>query len=97
VLDATGALTTFASEYVQTHDIKPDFDVTPQILDQLQVYLSGRDIRPGVGDWLSDRDLIQSKLKQEIFNLKFGVARGDEIEMRRDPVVQGALNALRTR
>jgi carboxyl-terminal processing protease len=97
VLDATGALTTFASEYVQTHDIKPDFDVTPQILDQLQVYLSGRDIRPGVGDWLTDRDLIQSKLKQEIFNLKFGVARGDEIEMRRDPVVQGALNALRTR
>jgi hypothetical protein len=47
-----------------------------------------------VGDWLRARDLIQSKLKQEVFNLKFGVARGDEIEMRRDPVVQGALKAL---
>jgi carboxyl-terminal processing protease len=68
--------------------------VTPQILDQLQVFLSERNIRPGVGDWLRDRDLIQSKLKQEVFNLKFGVARGDEIEMRRDPVVQGALKSL---
>ena len=94
VLDATGALTTFAGEYVQAHDIKDDFEVTPQVLDQLQVFLSARNIRPGVGDWLRDRDLIQSKLKQEIFNLKFGVARGDEIEMRRDPVVQEALKAL---
>jgi len=94
VLDATGALTTFAGEYVQTHEINDDFEVTPQILDQLQVFLSERNIRPGVGDWLRDRDLIQSKLKQEIFNLKFGVARGDEIEMRRDPVVQGALKSL---
>ena len=94
VLDATGALTTFAGEYVQTHEIKDDFETTPQILDQLQVFLSERNIRPGVSDWLRDRDLIQSKLKQEIFNLKFGVARGDEIEMRRDPVVQGALKAL---
>ena len=47
-----------------------------------------------MGDWLRDRDLIQSKLQQEIVNLKFGVARGDEIEMRRDPVVQQALRAL---
>ena len=94
VLDATGALTTFAGEFVQTHEIKDGFEVTPQILDQLQVFLSERNIRPGVGDWLRDRDLIQSKLQQEIFNLKFGVARGDEIEMRRDPVVQGALRAL---
>jgi carboxyl-terminal processing protease len=94
VLDATGALTTFAGEYVQGHDIKEDFEVTPQVLDQLQVFLSERNIRPGLGDWLRDRDLIQSKLKQEIFNLKFGVARGDEIEMRRDPVVQGALKKL---
>src|SRR5579863_283956 len=39
-LDATGSLTTFAGEYVQTHDIKDEFEATPQILDQLQVFLS---------------------------------------------------------
>jgi len=94
VLDATGSLTSFASEYVQAHTITETFEVTPAILDQLQVYLSERNIRPGVGDWLRDRDLIQSKVKQEIVNLKFGVAKGDEIEVTRDPVVKLALEVV---
>lgn len=94
VLDATGALTTFAGEFVQSHEIGADFEVTPAILDQIQAFLSARDIRPGVGDWLRDRDTIQSKLKQEIFNLKFGVEKGDQIEMQRDPEVQKAREIL---
>jgi carboxyl-terminal processing protease len=94
VLEVSGALTAFASEYVQAHDITDDFDVTPDLLDQLKVYLSARQIQPGVAEWLRDSDLIQSKLKQEIINLKFGVERGDQIEMRRDPVVQRAIQSL---
>jgi hypothetical protein len=94
VLEVSGALTAFASEYVQTHDIRDDFDVTPDLLDQLKVYLSARKIQPGLAEWLRDSDLIQSKLKQEIVNLKFGVERGDQIEMQRDPVVQRALQSL---
>jgi carboxyl-terminal processing protease len=94
VLDATGALTTFAGEYVTSHEIDPAFVVTPAILDQLQAYLSARDIRPGVSDWLQNRDAIQSKLTQDIFNLKFGVEKGDQIEMQRDQVVQKALESL---
>ena len=58
------------------------------------MYLSARRIQPGVAEWLRDRDLIQSKLKQEIVNLKFGVERGDQIEMQRDPVVQRAIQSL---
>jgi hypothetical protein len=34
-------------------------------------------------------------LQQEILTLKFGVAKGDEVEMQRDPVVQSALRKLR--
>jgi carboxyl-terminal processing protease len=94
VLDATGALTTFAGEFVQSHEIGPAFEVTGAILDELQAFLSARDIRPGVGDWLRDRDTIQSKLKQEIFNLKFGVEKGDQIEMQRDPEVSRAREIL---
>jgi carboxyl-terminal processing protease len=94
VMEASGALTTFAGEYVQGHQIDAGFEVTPAILDQLQAYLSARDIRPGVGDWLGDRDAIQGKLKQEIFNLKFGVEKGDQIEMQRDAVVQRAREIL---
>lgn len=94
VIEATGAVTTFAGEYVQSHDVEPGFEVTPAILDQLQVYLSARNITPGVTDWLRDRDAIQNKLKQEIYNLKFGVEKGDQIEMQRDPVVQKAAEIL---
>jgi hypothetical protein len=64
------------------------------MLDELQVFLSGRNIRPGIGDWLSHREWLQSRLKEEIFNLKFGVAKGDEIGMQRDAVVQRALRIL---
>ena len=94
VMDATGSLTTFASEYIQTREIRDDFEVTGAVLDNLRLYLSSRKIQPGLSDWLRDRDLIQSKLKQEVFNLKFGVAKGDEIEMRRDPVVLRAVQKL---
>jgi carboxyl-terminal processing protease len=94
VLDATGLITSFASEFIQSGEIREDFEVTPEILDQLQSYLLARRIQPGVGDWLKDRTLIQSKLKQEVLNLKFGVAKGDEIEMRRDPVVLRALEKI---
>jgi carboxyl-terminal processing protease len=94
VLEVSGALTTFAGEYVQSHDIPDNFDVTPDLLDELKVYLSARRIQPGIAEWLRDRDLIQSKLKQEIVNLKFGVERGDQIEMQRDPVVQRAIQSL---
>jgi len=38
--------------------------------------------------------LIQSKLEQEIVNLKFGVEKGDQIEMQRDAVVLRAIESL---
>jgi carboxyl-terminal processing protease len=96
VVVGSGALTAFAGEYLQKHEIGQDFAVTPEILDQLKVYLSQRDIQPGIADWLRDRDLIQSRLQQEIVNLKFGVERGDQIEMQRDPVVLRAIQELVT-
>jgi carboxyl-terminal processing protease len=94
VLEASGSLTLFATEYVQAHEIARNFDVTPEILDQLKVFLSQRDIQPGVADWLRDRDLIQSKLLQEIVNLKFGVSQGDQIEMQHDILVRRAIATL---
>jgi carboxyl-terminal processing protease len=95
VLDASGALTSFASEYVQAHEIPADFEVAPALLDELRAFLSARRIQPGVSDFLTAREWIQSRLKQEIISLKFGVAKGDEIEMQRDLQVQTALKKLR--
>ncbi|MGD1093133.1 MAG: S41 family peptidase [Bryobacteraceae bacterium] len=94
VLDASGSITTFASEYVQSHPVKQDFEATPAVLDQLQVFLSERNIRPGVSDWSSHRPWIQSRLRQEILTLAYGVSKGDEVGMQRDPVVQRAVKKL---
>ena len=95
VLDASGALTSFAGEYLRTHDTGDDPQVTSAMIDELKVFLSERSIQPGVADWLTYRDWIASRLRQEILTLKFGVARGDEIELQRDAVVQAALKKLR--
>jgi carboxyl-terminal processing protease len=95
VLDATGSLTSFAGEYLRTHIVGDDAQVTPEMLDQLKVFLSERSIQPPVADWLTHRDWIASRLQQEILTLKSGVGRGDEIEMQRDPAIQTAIRKLR--
>jgi carboxyl-terminal processing protease len=95
VLDASGALTSFAGEYLRTHTVGETGEVSAAMLDELKVFLSERSIQPGVADWLTDRAWIASRLQQELLTLKFGVARGDEIELQRDPVIQTALRKLR--
>jgi carboxyl-terminal processing protease len=94
VLDASGSLTAFAGEYLRTHNVKEDFQVTPELLDQFKLFLADRQIQPSPRDFLSHRGWIESRLKQELLTLTFGVARGDEMEMRRDPVVERALKKL---
>jgi hypothetical protein len=95
VLDASGSLTSFAGEYLRTHEVGEDAQVTSAMLDELKVFLSERSIQPGVADWLTARDWIASRLQQEIVTLKFGVARGDELELQRDAVIQAGLKKLR--
>jgi len=98
VLDATGSFTTFATEYVQrVRSIQENFEVTPAILDEFQTMLSARNIRPGLAEWSRERDWIQSRLKQEILNQGVSVAKGDEIELQRDPVALAALAAIGVR
>jgi hypothetical protein len=76
VLDASGSITSFAGEYLRTHTIGEDGQVSAETIssamDQLKVFLSERSIQPGVADWLSNRDWIASRLQEEILTLKFG-------------------------
>ena len=93
-LDGSGSFTSFATEFTQKHKIDEDFEVTPALLDDFQVYLSERGIRPGVPEWSADRDFIVNRLKTEIYNQSLGVAKGDEIEAQRDPVILRAIDLL---
>jgi carboxyl-terminal processing protease len=96
VLDASGAVTSFATEYLSKHSPLPDsFEVTPGIIDDFKVYLSSRRIQPNIGEWTNERTWITNRLREEIVTQARGVAEGDAIQAENDPQVQAALKALR--
>ncbi|HTC33728.1 MAG TPA: S41 family peptidase [Bryobacteraceae bacterium] len=96
-LDASGMITSFATEFIDKHKIEADFEVSASVLEEFQVYAGQRNIQPSVGEWATERGWLQSRLKQEIFNQALGVAKGDEVEEQRDPVVRAAVEKLVTR
>jgi carboxyl-terminal processing protease len=98
VLEGTSSFLKFAQEYHRKHPNLPDgFEVSPELLDEFQHFLSERQIRPGVAEWSSNREWIRIRLKTEIYNLAFGVEKGDEIDAQRDVQIQRALQVLRSR
>jgi carboxyl-terminal processing protease len=94
VLDASASFTNFATEFLRSHKIDAEFEVTPEMLDQFRVFLSDRQIRPGLGEWLAEREFVSNRLKTEVFNQAFGVEKGDEVEAERDPVILKALEVI---
>jgi carboxyl-terminal processing protease len=98
VLEASASFTSFAVEYTRKNP-KPtaDFQASGALLDEFQVYLSQRSIRPSVSEWSVEREWIRSRLSEEILTQAIGIAEGDEISVARDPQVKEALRALSPR
>jgi len=95
VLDGSGSFTSFATQYVSAHSpVSDTFQVTPEILDEFKVYLSGRQIQPTLAEWSGDRVWISSKLTEAIVTLAHGVAKGDEVQAKIDVEIQAALKAI---
>jgi carboxyl-terminal processing protease len=94
VLDASGIVTSFATEFNQKNRVTEKLEITPAILEEFQVFAGQHQIQPAVSDWLRDRQWVQSRLKQEIFNQALGVAKGDEVDAQRDPAVRAAVERL---
>lgn len=95
VLDGTGSFPSFATEFLRKHrDVTDRFEATPAVLGEFQGFLVDKGFAPPVSQWSADREWIRSRLQQEILNQAIGVEKGDEIELRRDPVVKRALQEL---
>jgi len=95
ILDASGLMTAFATHYLANHSPLPDqFEVTPDLLDELKVELAARGIQPGAGEWIQESRWLKSRLQEEIVTQARGVDKGDEILAQRDPQVQAALHAI---
>ena len=93
-LDASATITSFATDFIQRNKITDAFEVTPAVLEEFQVYAAEHSIQPPVGEWVREREWVQNRLKQEIFNQALGVAKGDEVEAQRDPAIRTALSKL---
>jgi carboxyl-terminal processing protease len=91
VLEQSASFTSFATEYLKTNKVTPDFEVAPGLLDQFKEYLSERRIQPGLQEWSRERTFIETRLKTEIFNQGISVEKGDEVDAQRDTVIQRAL------
>jgi carboxyl-terminal processing protease len=95
VLQASGALIAFATEYLQAHNPLPDlFEVTPALLDEFQVFLSQHQIQPNVAEWSAERAWVSNQLKAAIVTQGRGVEKGDQVEAEQDPQVREAIAAI---
>lgn len=95
VLDASGAVTSFATEYLSTHSPLPSpFKITPAIMDDFKVYLAARRIQPGLAEWSTEQTWITNRLREEIVTQAEGVAKGEELHAQIDPQVQAALKSM---
>lgn len=91
---ASGSFTTFATQYLQSHKVDEDFEVPPSMLDEFEAFVAGGGIQPSVGEWAAEGEFLRNHIKTEIFNQAFGVSRGDQVELQRDPLILKALEIL---
>lgn len=96
VLESSGAVTSFATQYLSAHPHPSEsFDITSEILDELKVFLADHNIQPNVAEWATERSWISNRLKEDIVTQARGVDKGDEVAAQYDPQTQAALKALR--
>ena len=98
VLDASGVLTSFATSYLSKHPSTSDsFEVSPETLDELKVFLSARSIQPTLAEWSSEKSWIITRVREEIVTQARGVATGEELQAKHDPQIQSALKAIQSK
>jgi len=60
----------------------------PTLLDEFRNYLSSHRVRVPLEYWVQDQEFLKLRIKIEVFNLLFGLAAGNEVEIKGDPQVQ---------
>ncbi len=91
-LNERGIFPSYGSEYLTLHGkVGPDFEPDSKVLENFRDFLTRRQIRSPDEYWKQDQGYLKIRIKTELFNLVFGLARGDEAEVRGDPQVQKAV------
>jgi carboxyl-terminal processing protease len=87
----------FARFYVAAHkDVNESFQVTPEVLSEFQTWLRKQGATVTDDLWAANEKYLRRRLKVEVFNLAFGVAKGDQVAAADDPQVQAAVAAVKS-
>jgi carboxyl-terminal processing protease len=90
-LNQRGLITNFASAYLTLHGrVDQAFQPDESTLEDLRGFLRRQGVRTPDEFWAADQDYLKLRIKTEVFNLVFGLAAGDEVEVKGDPQVQKA-------
>jgi len=94
-LNERGLFTDFASQYITYHtDLKQTFEPDKDVMTEFRNFLSSRRIRAPLAYWVQDQDYLKLRIRMEVFSLIFGLAAGNEVEIKGDPQVQKALEVF---
>lgn len=95
-LNQRGAFTDFASDYLTLHGkVDKSFEPNPRVLADFKSFLTKQGIRVPEEYWSQDQPYLKLRIKTEIFNLSFGLAVGEEVEVKGDSQVQRAAALFR--
>jgi carboxyl-terminal processing protease len=94
-LERNTVIVNFAQFYLTIRgSVNEEFEVTDAIMEQFNDYLRNAGIRVPADAWESDQQYLRMRIKNELFNLTFGLKKGDEVEVRNDPQVLKAQEVL---
>ena len=91
----SSAFINFAQTYLDRHgQVEEDFLVEEPVLEDFRNFLRRAGLRVPPESWERSRPFVRTRIQTELFNLTFGISRGDEIEIRADPQVQAGRLSL---
>ncbi len=94
-LENRSAFLEFARRYIASgRKVAENGDFPPAVLDEFRGFLSENQLPVNEKLWSENRNYIRIRLKTEIYNLAFGVAKGDQVAAESDPQVQRAVELL---
>ena len=94
-LEESTAFMNFAQAYRDgLIHVSEDFEVDESVLGEFKNFLDGAGVRVPPSSWERSLPFVKVRIKTELFNLVYGIPRGNEVDVRGDPQVQSAIVAL---
>ena len=95
-LEQSTAFINFAQSYLERHGrISGEFEANEAVMEEFGRFLTEGGVQIPEQSWEEHRSFLKTRIQVELFNLTFGMSRGDEVEVRADPQVRAAREAVK--